>query len=97
MRCMNQPKKESLMERLRLERDGSILRLTLNRPDSGNAIDLAMAHALLKAAIDCDEDPTIRCVIITGAGKHFCLGGDITEATRAGAGFRWPDLSSGRR
>ncbi len=40
-------------------RDG-VARLTLNRPDTGNAIDLPMAQALLRAAIACDRDPAIR-------------------------------------
>ena len=36
-----------------------------------------MAKALLEAALRCDEDDAIRCVVITGAGKLFCGGGDI--------------------
>ena len=57
--------------------NGSIARLTLNRPESGNAIDLATARAFLDAAMRCDDDPRIRCVILTGTGKYFCVGGDI--------------------
>ena len=66
--------------------NGSLARLTLNRPESGNAIDLATARALLDAAIRCDDDPGIRCVILTGAGKYFCVGGDIDAFASAEEG-----------
>lgn len=64
-------------------RDG-VAWLTLNRPDAGNAIDLPMARALLDAALDCDRDPAIRCVAVTGAGRMFCAGGDIAGFQAAG-------------
>jgi 2-(1,2-epoxy-1,2-dihydrophenyl)acetyl-CoA isomerase len=64
--------------------DGSIARLTLNRPEFGNAIDLAMARALLMTAIRCDTDPAIRCVVLTGEGRLFCAGGDIRLIASAG-------------
>ena len=51
--------------------------LTLERPQAGNAIDLAMAQALLQAASACDADASIHCVVLTGAGKTFCVGGDL--------------------
>ena len=63
--------------------DGPIARLTLNRPNAGNAIDQAMANALLDAAIRCDADGTIRCVVLTGSGKLFCSGGDIRAIASA--------------
>lgn len=69
---------------LRLERAGSIATLTLNRPDVGNALDLPLARALLEAAIACDEDDTIRCVVLTGAGRMFCAGGDVGGFSAAG-------------
>lgn len=57
--------------------EDSVAWLTLNRPDAGNAIDQAMADALLDAAIRCDIDEAVRCVVLTGAGRLFCAGGDI--------------------
>jgi 2-(1,2-epoxy-1,2-dihydrophenyl)acetyl-CoA isomerase len=54
-----------------------IARVTLNRPDSGNAIDLAMARALVQSAIRCQTDDAIRCVLLAGAGRLFCAGGDV--------------------
>lgn len=64
--------------------DGSIATLTLNRPAVGNAIDLPLAQALLKAAIRMDQDDTIRCVVLTGAGRLFCAGGDLPAFAAAG-------------
>jgi 2-(1,2-epoxy-1,2-dihydrophenyl)acetyl-CoA isomerase len=69
---------------LLVEVAGGIARLTLNRPEAGNAVDLPMARALLEAAIRCDHDPRIRCVVLTGAGRMFCAGGDIAEFAAAG-------------
>lgn len=68
-------------------RDGAIARLTLNRPKFGNAIDIPLSRALLDAAIACDEDERIRCVVLTGAGKLFCGGGDVSEFQGAGEGI----------
>ncbi len=59
------------------EREGGLAVLTLNRPDSYNAIDGAMMQALLDALIECDEDASVRAVLLTGAGKAFCAGGDL--------------------
>jgi 2-(1,2-epoxy-1,2-dihydrophenyl)acetyl-CoA isomerase len=69
---------------LRFERRGALAVLTLDRPSVGNAIDMPLARALMEASIVCDEDDTIRCVILTGAGKLFCAGGDVAGFTRAG-------------
>ena len=68
------------------ERDGAVARLTLNRPQMGNAIDLPLAKALMEASIACDEDEGIRCVVLTGAGRMFCAGGDISGFKAAGDG-----------
>jgi 2-(1,2-epoxy-1,2-dihydrophenyl)acetyl-CoA isomerase len=67
--------------------EGAIATITLNRPEAGNTIDLPMARAMLQAAIRCDSDPAIRCVVLTGAGKLFCGGGDIAGFSAAGDGI----------
>ena len=67
-----------------LQRQGSVARVLLNRPDAGNAIDRGLASALRDAAIECDEDATVRCVVIAARGKMFCAGGDIRAFARAG-------------
>jgi 2-(1,2-epoxy-1,2-dihydrophenyl)acetyl-CoA isomerase len=69
---------------LRIERHDDVIRLILNRPEVGNALDLPLAEALLDAAILCQTDETIRCVVLTGAGRLFCVGGDIDGFIRAG-------------
>jgi len=69
---------------LLFERDGSVAKLTLNRPAVGNAIDVSMARALMEASIVCDEDDAIRCVLLAGAGRLFCAGGDVSGFAAAG-------------
>ena len=52
-------------------------RLVLNRPAQGNAINVAMADALMEAAVRLAEDPSVKVVTLTGNGRLFCAGGDI--------------------
>ncbi len=61
-----------------------ICRITLNRPEAANAINLPLARELLRAAIRCSQDAEIRCVLLTGAGRMFCGGGDLNDMARAG-------------
>lgn len=77
-------------EMVLFERQGAVARLTLNRPEAANAIDLPLARALMEAANACGEDDSIRCVVLTGAGRLFCAGGDI--AGFAAAGEKIPSL-----
>jgi 2-(1,2-epoxy-1,2-dihydrophenyl)acetyl-CoA isomerase len=51
--------------------------VTLNRPESSNALDMAMGRDLLEVALQCEYDRDVRAVVITGAGRHFCFGGDL--------------------
>jgi len=57
-------------------RDG-VARITLNRPDAANALDLQMSKDLMYAALAADEDPAVRAVVIGATGKVFCAGGDL--------------------
>lgn len=66
---------------LDIQRRGAVAWLTLNRPDQGNSIDVAMAEALLEAARGIGTDTAVRAVVISGAGRMFCAGGDITTFT----------------
>jgi 2-(1,2-epoxy-1,2-dihydrophenyl)acetyl-CoA isomerase len=63
-------------------RDG-IAWTTLNRPEAGNAVNLAMARALMEVAIRSQTDRS-RCVVLTGAGRIFCAGGDVVDFAGAG-------------
>jgi 2-(1,2-epoxy-1,2-dihydrophenyl)acetyl-CoA isomerase len=53
--------------------------ITLNRPDKFNAFNREMALLLQKILDDCEADVNVRCVLITGAGKAFSAGQDISE------------------
>jgi 2-(1,2-epoxy-1,2-dihydrophenyl)acetyl-CoA isomerase len=64
-------------QHLLLERQDHVATITLNRPEAYNALDLALGRELFHASLEVDEDPGVRCVVITGAGKAFCAGGDV--------------------
>jgi 2-(1,2-epoxy-1,2-dihydrophenyl)acetyl-CoA isomerase len=59
--------------------DGGVLSITLNRPDQLNAFNPEM-HQLLKAALErARDEPAVRAVLLTGAGRAFCAGQDLSE------------------
>jgi enoyl-CoA hydratase/carnithine racemase len=66
--------------------DGTTLTLTLDRPDKLNAFTATMMDELLDAFDRADADDTVRAIIVTGAGRAFCAGADIS--TGAGAFHR---------
>ena len=68
---------------LLLDRADAVATITLNRPDAYNALNLALGRDLFAAALEVDEDPGVRCVVITGAGKAFCGGGDVKDFAEA--------------
>jgi len=57
--------------------DNGIRRLTLNRPERLNALNVRIGVELLAALDDCDHDDEVRVVILTGAGRAFCAGDDL--------------------
>ena len=62
---------------VQVETRGAVALVTLHRPDSGNAINLQMAMDLLAAAMTCGRNSAVRAVVLSGAGRHFCFGGDL--------------------
>ena len=63
------------------ERKGSILQLTLNRPERRNALNNALLASLTGAILEASSDPELRAIVLTGAGeKAFCAGGDLKAA-----------------
>ena len=62
-----------------LEKTHGIGIITMNRPKVFNSFNSEMRRAMVGALDDCTEDPSVRCVIITGEGKAFCAGQDIAE------------------
>ncbi len=61
-----------------------VARITLNRPDSGNALDGEMGRELMHLAIRCSEERAVRAVLLTGAGRMFCVGGDLKSFAAQG-------------
>ena len=68
-----------MSDELLLDRDGAVATLTLNRPDSMNALGLDLKLALRAALDDIAADPTVRAVVLTGSGRGFCVGQDLRE------------------
>jgi 2-(1,2-epoxy-1,2-dihydrophenyl)acetyl-CoA isomerase len=64
------------------ERDGGVLTITLNRPDKLNAFDGEMQKGF-RAALKEAHDPEVRAVVLTGAGRGFCVGQDLGEFREA--------------
>lgn len=71
------------MAGLLTDRDGSVLRLTLNRPDVRNAFDEDLIDALTAAAVHATADKSLRAVVLGGSGKTFCAGADIAWMAKA--------------
>jgi len=63
--------------------DGVAL-ITLNRPDSLNAMGGELMPLLADHLADCARDPSVRCVVLTGAGRAFCAGGDVKAMAAGG-------------
>jgi enoyl-CoA hydratase len=68
---------------LRTERDGSVLTLTLDRPDRLNALSEDLADALAEALERAASDDAVRVVVLRGAGRAFCAGADISPDDEA--------------
>jgi len=65
--------------------DGGLLRVVLDRPDKLNAVDTPMLNELAARLGDAGADDTVRAVALTGAGRAFCSGGDLTGGDTDGA------------
>jgi len=66
-------------ETIRYEVKDGVATVTLSRPDAYNALNLTLGRELFQAALEADEDRTVRCIVVTGAGKAFCAGGDVKD------------------
>src|SRR4051795_5781397 len=71
------------MADVEVARDGAVQTITLNRPEKMNAFTRAL-HGDLRAALKQARDPEVRAVVITGAGRAFCAGQDLTEFSETG-------------
>lgn len=70
---------------VQVETRGAVALVTLNRPESANTLNLQTAMDLLAAAMTCDRNPGVRAVVLRGAGRHFCFGGDLRAMVAKGA------------
>jgi 2-(1,2-epoxy-1,2-dihydrophenyl)acetyl-CoA isomerase len=71
------------------EQTGGVLKIKLNRPDKFNSFNREMAHQLQAALDEAYNNKTIRAVLLTGEGKAFCAGQDLSEAVSPdGPGIR---------
>ncbi|MFQ5563962.1 MAG: enoyl-CoA hydratase/isomerase family protein [Parvularculaceae bacterium] len=61
------------------QQKGGVLRLTLNRPDKLNAIDLPLLDALTETLEAAERDREVRAIVLAGAGRSFCAGADIGQ------------------
>ncbi|WP_245633624.1 enoyl-CoA hydratase/isomerase family protein [Amycolatopsis jejuensis] len=64
---------------LHIENHDAVRVLTLNRPDKLNALDTALTRSLDTALDEAGRDPEVRAVVLTGAGRGFCAGADLSE------------------
>src|SRR3954453_18129485 len=81
------------MAEVEVTRDGAVQTIVLNRPDVLKAFNRAL-HGALRDALKDARDPEVRAVVITGAGRGFCVGQDLSEfrdeAGDIGAPLRGP-------
>jgi enoyl-CoA hydratase len=75
---------------LLVERVGSAVVLTMNRPERRNAMSLDMLVRLADAWDAIEADPSVRAAVLTGAGGHYCVGGDLASGWMAGGGETTP-------
>lgn len=81
-------------ENILYEIETGVLTITLNRPDKLNALTDAMLLELNDAFKQADRDDTVRCVVLTGAGRGFCPGADLSgvqERQEKGGGFNYSE------
>jgi enoyl-CoA hydratase len=68
-----------------VENDGAVLRIRLDRPEKLNAVDTPMLDELSAHIRGAEADESVRAVLLAGAGRAFCSGGDLTGGDMAGA------------
>ena len=65
------------MTDLIVQKDNAVTTLLFNRPDARNALSLEMRSLLRDSLLEAENDDTVRCVVLRGAGGHFMAGGDV--------------------
>ena len=88
MASMNNWEKDLSYETLLYDVADNVATITFNRPAAANAMSPLCAKELNDASLRIEGDADVRCVILTGAGKMFCAGGDLAAFSSAGDGAR---------
>lgn len=85
-----------MSDKILLENREGVLVLTLNRPDKKNAIDTEMWVGIRQAFRDAAADDRVRCLLLRGAGEHFCSGVDLASFGDSDPGKEHPFESAAR-
>lgn len=80
-----------MFEMIQVEIDNGIVLITLNRPEKLNSFNVQMHHEMHQAMDDVVNDPAVRCILLTGAGRGFCAGQDLSDRA-VSSDNRPPDL-----
>jgi 2-(1,2-epoxy-1,2-dihydrophenyl)acetyl-CoA isomerase len=81
-------------EQITVEREGAVARITLNRPEKLNALTQVMSNELVDAFTGIAKDGGVRAVVLTGAGRGFCAGQDLTEFEASYRAGDRPDIEA---
>ncbi len=84
------------MSHIRIERDGAVATITIDRRERYNALDVDTARDFRKAGLQCARDPDVRCVVLAGAGGVFCSGADLKYIRAGGEGSELSYLQAHR-
>jgi len=78
-------------QHVKVETEGGVGWIRLNRPEKMNAIGALTRKQLGEAIKQAERDDAVRVVVLTGSGRAFCSGADVTEMTQEGGGMRTPE------
>src|SRR3979411_736350 len=76
---------------VKVQVENGVALIQLNRPEKMNAIGAVTRRQLGDAIKQAERDDAVRVVVLTGSGRAFCSGADVTEMARDGAGMRTPE------
>ena len=80
-------------EDLLFEKDGDVAIITLNRPDRMNAMSAAMTQGMLDLVREMGKDPDIKVIVLTGAGRGFCVGADVSNLSKITNQNTWNNIN----
>src|SRR5258708_93638 len=87
------PRRQAMADapHLLVERDGFVATVTLNRPEARNAFGPEMLVRMADAWAELDADESVRVIVLTGAGGHFCAGSDLKAMATGWAQGEWAE------